>query len=455
MTPPLAQPLTLTSRPAWARRALLATSLSLVALGASGCKFTDKDLEGWAALEDKGAARLGGYVLDADRPVESRKRALDLMVEHQYFDHIISLFKQLPESDRPMILEESIKLAKRYSEIQATVKQQATSVDLIYYMMSFPWGEEALKKQPELLSWMATWSLAIIKAGRTAPSSVNPDRVLIAALLVGGDPILKLVEEQFEESVTDPKTVIALHNILFPLKDPKIEVMMANQLMKTARKLYPDELSPELINVMVKNGNRTLLKFLVEVAKDNQAPQASQELAIDKASSVLISLSKGDEAMKAETIELFKRVLSSKIASSSIIFFTLRQLWVLGGVEHLADALKAINPEFRVPVSGTYLRLDVEQFCDEYVSVQKDEARPILQNLIDELGSDAQYWPARLYAITCIHRLYPDDFPRFLKSKRRFKRYFKRDKTVVRAWRSDHNTTLGEVVQEQLNPLAQ
>ena len=114
-TPLLAPSLTLTSRSSWARRALIVTSLAVVALGASGCKFTEKDLEGWAALEEKGAARLGGYVLDADRPIEARKRALDLMVEHQYFDHIIRLFKQLPEADRPMMIEESIKLAKRYS----------------------------------------------------------------------------------------------------------------------------------------------------------------------------------------------------------------------------------------------------------------------------------------------------------------------------------------------------
>jgi hypothetical protein len=323
----------------------------------------------------------------------------------------------------------------------------------MYFMMSMDWGEESLKVQTKLIEWMAKWSLAMIKTGQTAQTITNPDRALTVSVLIGGEPIIELIKAQLEESVADPKMVVAIHNVLSPLKDAKIDELMAYALLKTARTVYPEELKPPLIDAMIKNGNRTLLLFLLEVGKDNRAANAVQEFAMEQAANVLVAMSRDDEKLKAEAAESFMRILSSSTAASWNISYSLRQLWSLGGVELLAQSLKTINPDFRTPVAGTDLRLDVEDFCNGYVANAKDEARSALLGLLEELQSQPELWPARLYTLACVHALYPDDFPRFMKRKGRYQKYWKRDNTVIRAWKSDGNTTLGVIAQEYMNPL--
>lgn len=442
------------SRLSWLRHVTRITLIMSILLGLSGCKFDDRDLDHWKELEDKGASRLGGYALDPERPMASRQRAFEHLVEMRKFDHIMSVFDQLSEGERPLFAEIVTGIALKNTRTEATSEQQANAVDLMYFMMSFPWGEEALKIQLNLMEWMAKWALAMIKTGQTAMTITNPDRVLTVSVLMGGDPILKIIKAQLEESVADTKTIIGIHNVLTPLLDPKIDELLANALLKTARTVYPENLTKPLVDAMIKNGNRTLLRFLIEVAKDNQAPSAVQEFAMQEASNVLVSISRDDETLKREAADNFKRILSSTTASSPIVFFTIRQLWMLGGIELLTDTLKAINPNFRVPVAGTELRLSVEDYCNGDVATAKDEARSVLLGLLDELQEQTELWPARLYALSCVHALYPDDFPRFMKQKNRYKKYFQRDKTTIRAWRSDGNTTLGEIAQEFMNPLA-
>jgi hypothetical protein len=106
---------------------------------------------------------------------------------------------------------------------EATTEQQANAVDLMYFMMSMDWGEESLKVQTKLIEWMAKWSLAMIKTGQTAQTITNPDRALTVSVLMGGEPIIELIKAQLEESVADPKMVVAIHNVLSPRKDAKID----------------------------------------------------------------------------------------------------------------------------------------------------------------------------------------------------------------------------------------
>ena len=72
---------------------------------------------------------------------------------------------------------------------------------------------------------------------------------------------------------------------------------------------------------------------------------------------------------------------------------------------------------------------------------------------MDELGNSKRYWPARLYVLTCIHLLYPDDFPKVMNSKRRYQRYYAKDKIRIPAWRSEADITLGDIAREYMMPL--
>lgn len=443
------------ARGSFLKRAAHIALLSSIALSFSGCKFNSQSLHEWTELNDKGAERLGGYVLQVDRPMELRQQAFEHLVKMKKYDHLVSVLDQLStDEDREAFSQLAVGIAIKNTRAEATSEQQANAIDLMFFMMSFSWGEEVFKIQDQLIEWMAKWSLAMIKTGQTAMTITNPDRALTVAVLVGGDNVLKLIQTQLEDSVADSVTIVGIHNVLSPLMDPKIDEMMATALLKTARTVYPENLTKPLIDAMIKNGNRTLLRFLIEVGKDNTAPMGVQEFAMEQASNSLVAMSHDDETLKAETAENFKRVLSSSTASSPILFYSLRQLWALGGVELLPEALKAINPDFRVPVAGTELRLDVEDYCNGYVAGAKDEARTKLLELLSELENKPELWPARLYTLSCVHALYPDDFPRFMKKGGRYRKYFQRDKTTIRAWRSDGNTTLGEIAQEMMNPLA-
>ena len=80
-------------------------------------------------------------------------------------------------------------------------------------------------------------------------------------------------------------------------------------------------------------------------------------------------------------------------------------------------------------------------------------ARSILTNLLDELSDQKRYWPARLYVLTCIHILYPDDFPKVMKENNRYKKYYAKDKTRIPAWRSEKDIRLSDIASEYMTPL--
>jgi hypothetical protein len=87
-------------RRALTRGASRVAVLGLISLSLSACRFDNTDLDNWKELDDKGASRLAGYALQAERPLESRKRAFEHLVEMRKFDHLLSLLDQLPEEER-------------------------------------------------------------------------------------------------------------------------------------------------------------------------------------------------------------------------------------------------------------------------------------------------------------------------------------------------------------------
>jgi len=436
------------------RRPRLLAALTLASLLA-GCQISGSDIEDWAGVE-KGALRLGGYAVDPARPVELRARAFELLVQKGEYDPILSVFHQAatPE-DQALWAGAALRLARDYSKSVATTDQQGKAVDVLYYLLSFKWGEEAALREPALLAWLAEWAVSHLKSGQKAMNAVAPDRALVVALLVGGDAVTALLKAHIAESANDIAFITLVANILLTLRDPKMDELAGLSLMDTARRSYPDLINDSLIQAMIKTGQLSHLKFLVEIAKDNRAPRAIQEKALIEAGQKLIAEAQGSPESRAEVIEVFQRVTGSTAASSDIVFAAVRLLWELGGVSELASTLRSINPRFNTPVSGAELKIQVDDFCAAYVGEDlksKDAARDVLLGLIDELKGQRDLWPARLYALTCARVLYPDDFPRFMREKGRFDSY-KGDTTRIPAWRSDQNMTLGAIASGYMSPL--
>jgi hypothetical protein len=438
-----------------ALRALSLSSLVALSSLSAGCQISESDIESWIELE-KGALRLGGYAVDSARPPKLRERTFELLVQQGHYDALLSVFDQAKSAeDQALWSAAALRLVREYSKPSATTDQQGKAVDVLYYLLSFKWGEEAALREPAQLMWLAEWSISMLKTGQKTLNAVTPDRALTVALLLGGEPISAKLKEHLAEMSAEIPFVTLISNLLLNLRDPKMEELAGLSLMATARRAYPDQINDTLIRALVKTGQLSHLKFLIEVAKDNRAPVDIQAQALKEAGERLIAEAQANDAMRAEVIDLLKRITTSTTSSYTIVFFTVSLLWRLGGVAELASTLKSINPQFNTPVSGADLKLWVENFCEVDVGGDvkgKDEARPVLLALIDELKTQRELWPARLYALTCVHMLYPDDFPRVMREKDRFASY-KGDKTKIPAWRSDQNMTLGAIAEGYMSPL--
>ena len=99
------------------------------------------------------------------------------------------------------------------------------------------------------------------------------------------------------------------------------------------------------------------------------------------------------------------------------------------------------------------MKKEVENFCVQFVETKKDKVRTALLDLLKELKDQPELWPARLYTLSCINQLYPDDFPKVMKRGGLYKRFYKRDQKSISAWRSDGDVTLGEITDEFMNPM--
>jgi hypothetical protein len=406
------------------------------------CQLTEKDLERWST-QKKGERLLAAFVSEVERPEEMRSRAFDLLTQKRGYDQILTLFDQLKPEDVPFLMNEMMSFIERDLQEGVTTRQENLAADLSFFMMSHPDGAKIIKTKFKALKKLATWSMRHMRTGQKAESMVPPVELLLALAHVGGSEITDLIEKEVMEYEGDVAFIVLVHQLMLQLRDPKIDLMMAKLLLNTAKKSYPESISNSLVNAMVDNGNNTLLKYLIEIGRDRVVKQEIQENGLEKAGHML-----GENG-----VDNFKRLLESTDAHANHIFYALRLMWKFAGSAKLGESLKAISPDFSTPVTGADLRLEVEDFCKNYVNEKKDDVRSMLTDLVDELKNEKRYWPARLYVITCIHLLYPDDYPKLMNEKNRFKKFYSRDKTRIPAWRAGSDVTLGQVAQEYLQPL--
>ena len=407
----------------------------------------------WHTQKKSGEKKLAAYILETDRPIDLRIRAFDFLVQKKHFDYILTVINELkdleekaaPEEklDHLSVLEEAaIGFIERDIEPTSTTGQKAIAADLAFFLMSEPQGASLLKKREKILPKITEWALDFIRTGQKSTSLIQPSEILLATAYVGGDPILDLIKEQLNKYTSLIPFVVQVHSMLLKLRDPKVTLMMSEVLLKCAQKNYPNNINLELINAMVDNGNQTLLKYLIEMNKDRVVKQKVLWKALKESSNLL----------EKEGLENYQRLLSSPQTHYKHLFTALYLMWKYGGIEHLAQSLKSIHPNFSTPVSGNLMKVAVQEFCERDLIQKKNEARPILINLLDELKDKYKFWPARLYVVTCMYELYPDDFSKIMNEKGRYQKYYAKDKTRIPAWYSERNTTLGEIVQDYMKP---
>lgn len=449
---------------------IVCTLFCIIACLMSACQIEEQELLSWQT-DDHGHLKIASYVVDVNRPIESRKKGIAILAKGRHYDDILSIYQHLNkieetgEAEAAFVVEELIKFIDKTLS-KTSPEQQTIAAELSFFLMSLEAPRQTFAIRNETISKLTKWSLGYIRSGREVivpthrpgmsmfkEAYVKPQDVLLSILHVTNSvdqskKVFDMVKEDLAENIAKTDYVLRVHKVIHDLRNPSITEQMAVALLAAARKSYPESITEPMVEAMIENQNHTLLKFLIEICRDRRVPYATLKIAIDQAADRSFDL-----GLQTETLPLFRRILKSPSAYAKMIFRALRWSWEFGTKDDLKETLKSITPDFSAPVSGTDMKKEVENFCVQFVESKKDKVREALLELLRELKDEPKLWPARLYTLSCINQLYPDDFPKVMKKGGLYKRYYKRDKKRISAWRSDGDLTLGEITDEFMNPM--
>ena len=442
--------------------------LSLVSL--AGCEIKEGELLSWRK-DDLGHLKVASYVIDTKRPIESRKKGIRILAEGRHYDDIFSIYKHLEadetiaEPEKAFVSGELLALVEESINTSTSPETQTVAAELAFYLMSLDSARQLIAQRSDIIQGLARWSIGYLRSGREVivptptrgasqvkEAQTTPADLLLSLLHItqaqdNGKAVFDLVKTDLAENIKKVDYVLRVHRVIHDLRNPKLSQEMAIALLAAARSSYPDGVTVDLVEAMIENQNETLLRFLIEICRDRRVSYDSLVLALNKAAS--LSEKKG---LQKETLPLMHRVLSSSNTFAKITFRALRWARVMGEERDLKASLKSISPQFSAPVSGTDMKQEVDDFC-QFIKDQKEEFREPLLELITEIKDQPELWPTRLYTLSCIHALYPDDFPKVMKRNNLFNKHFEKDDKKISAWRSDRPVTIGEIASEYMNPL--
>jgi hypothetical protein len=402
-------------------RAALVGSL---VLWLAGCAFDEHDLRNWQHVQG-GDRKLAGYLADSKRDLGLRVLAGSILLESGAIPQIVSVVKDAPADDRHALLPGlAARVALVVEGADFPIDQQATAVDLGYFLLQYA-GDLEPARADKLAVTLAQWAAAHT-VDEKRPTQRPLEYVMLAAAVARPEAVVPVLLDQLRQAQQLPPLVLVAR-VLIHLKDADALRRSAGILLEHARKRFP-EIPVALAETMVANGNETLLRFLLEAARDPRVPMAVRATALNDAVDGL-----GRKALPG----LLRIVGTDDPAhGNDPRWHALDRIWELNGVASLRDELRALPPGGTWPNDGATLRSDVDLFCDSRVGQQKAAALPVLTGLLKD-----ESWVARAFAMECIVRLFPDDAPRLLAGLRD-------DDTPLPGWSADGQpATVGAVVR--------
>jgi hypothetical protein len=453
------------------------TQLSLI-LGSifllTGCQITEKELARLPA-EKKGYWKLASYVVDQNRPIKSRWKALGLLtlppsplIEDEPSGFLGNLFGEsndernakkpkqrdpLAGSERFSVLlsifqskevkpDVILEIKKQLAQILAvhfgpntTSEQKEQAADTAFYVMENQGFREILMKNQDLVKAMTRWALNSIYPAKKINHLIDPKIFLKVLLKYGQDTSLNELKNYFEMGGYTQDRIIAIYPPVHSLGDITVNTFFANLMLKTAKKNYP-ALKQGLVEEMIRNENETLLKYLIEVVRDNQAPLSIQRIALNRAT----------ETFANESMPYIKRLLQSTSVEPELFFSAFEKGLKYGGISEFGTLIKAINPEFEKPLVDTSLRLATHQIC-KMIRPYKPKIQDFLIDLLDEMEDSPTYWYGRLTVAYCIQYIYPDEGKQILRKRQK---YFAKDTRAVVAWQSGKTLLLRDIITQLL-----
>lgn len=388
----------------------------------SGCSLDAEDIKNWQHVS-QGERRLSAYLADTARPMELRLLSARVLFEMGHLDHLMGVLAEALPEDREA-------LARRYARValaaldEGDAEMKGRAATLTFYLG--PRLDLLTKEQAdELVSRVVDLALAWSVSDDPPKARKAPDDLLLAMATVRPKLTLPKIYEHLK-SLSSLRAVLSTNQLLLRLKDAEARRAAGAALLDFAQRRYPD-VPAVLAEAMLQNGNETLLRFLLDAVADPRVPPSTRNLGLEAA----------EAHLKAKALPSLFKLLKLDDAGSNHAarFAALNMIWDFGGVERLAEALRALPEEAGWPEEGDSLKLEIEQFCIHRVAQKKDKALLVLETLLEEGG-----WPTRLYAVGCLLTLYPDDALPLLKP-------LSRDETPIKGW-AEEEKTLGQIIRE-------
>jgi len=397
----------------------------LLALSTAGCAFDDNDLHTWKSVAN-GDQRLAAYLAERDRPLDRRVRAARYLLEMGKLGQIMGVLHATPEDDRKKLLSPLSLIVTEYIA-DDRIEVQSYAKDLAYYLLEYDDLLDATAGE-KLRHKLLDWSLDRINRGAEV-RGIKIGDVLLGLAVAHEQEILPQILSALSTAREVP-VVLRLTAILSKLKDKQVAQQNAAALLAIGQTQFP-VIDLQLVDAIARNGNDTLMYFLLDAARSPDVPLAVRDEAL------VVAL----KHLGKKAIPGLLRLIATDdpVNGNPGRWVGLEEIWRLSGVERLRAMLRAL------PVDGTYsevgdrFKQEVDAFCDARIAAQKVAARPVLLGLVQV--DDTPHWVSRVFAAECIMRLYPDEAAHILRPLRR-------DDTRLKGWRQEGETTLGEVIRQ-------
>ena len=433
----------------------------------TGCQLDEQDLEVFKKTR-RGHRQLATYALDTSRPTPLRGIAISSLANKRRYNELLTIFRRTSEFEEEsteqlhFISEEIIRHIDKMLVTLPSLEQMSQVAELVFLLMHNQEARDILRTRSDLLTRLARWPLRYLRGQRKVPLPpraqtlyTTPKDFLIALLYTatredGVNDVFEVVHEDVSEHLSNINYVLKIHEVIRELRDPKITERFTPLLLSMARKAYektPEKIDKAFITALLENHNLTVLRFLVDICRDQQVSPKLLAYTIDQT----MQITQRDQ-VQDQILPILQRVLRSQYAHSALIFIALEWSWILGDKTNLRELLVSISPHFKMPVSGNLMKRSVDRFCNDVLESSKEQLREQLQGLMFDFKEQSDLWPARLVVVSCVQRLYPDDFPKLMRRDQLFQRYYQNDAHSISAWRSDRNVTFGEIVSEYMNP---
>jgi hypothetical protein len=397
----------------------------LLAVGPlAGCGIDEADLARWKEVRE-GQERLSGYLASPDRPLGLRVRAARYLFEINAGGQIVVVLRDAAAEDRQAVLEPFlVHLGKQFTA--AAPEEQARAKDMLYALLPLLGGVSA-EFADGVVKQFADW--AVVQLFAEQPPAGRPvDQVLIAAGLTRPaatvEPLVTALSAERE-----PARVQRLSGLVDAIGDVPGRLKAASALLTQARRALPNPPEP-LLQAIAANGNETLLRFLLDAARDPEVPLLLRAQCVDLA---VGRLGKGAIPGLEEILKAEDPVTQNAMREPAMV-----QLYRLRGPKKLTEMMAALPDGTGWPDEGNAFREQVDKFCMEAIAPQKAKAR---KDLLETIGSENR--TARIFAAYCISRLYPDEVGELLAP-------LKDDKTPLRGFGREPPPTQGDRARGKL-----